>query len=69
MEATNGAEILPDPPISAEELARRDEALLAYYREWSAIARASIKDARLLRKLGLGKRGRPKQGAAAEPVE
>jgi hypothetical protein len=65
-------------PISTEEAAElaqeNEEAMWAYYLEWSAIARSAIKDKRLLRVLGFSPVRRSKaddasDDDAAEPVE
>jgi len=62
-------EIEASSPIPHDAHAAEREAW-AWYQEWSAIARARITDGRVLRRLGLGKRGRPpgsrKKSADAE---
>jgi len=57
-----------DPPRTAEEQAAAEEALWAWYLEWSAIARVGIKSRATLRKLGFFKR-RSSSGTDEEPIE
>ena len=47
-----------DPEALREAQDRAEEELWAFYLEWSAIARASITDKRLLRQMGFGKKGK-----------
>jgi hypothetical protein len=46
--------------VSPEVRRAADEALWAWYVEWSKISRAAIRDARMLRVLGFGRAGRPR---------
>jgi hypothetical protein len=50
---------IPDPGLP-ERQARAFAELAAFYREWSSISRAVIRDRRQLAALGFGKVGRPK---------
>jgi hypothetical protein len=63
----------PAPPVDPEAagFAGADRALWAYYLEWSRIARAAIKDRRLLRRLGfaLGEGASDDGGAGDAPAE
>ncbi len=49
-----------DPGCNPEEEAAAEEALWAWYLEWSGIARSVLTDKLLLNHLGFGKVGRPK---------
>lgn len=53
-----GEDYVPDRQAKAEQ------ALWDWYLEWSGIARASLKDKRLLNHLGFGRPGRPRKGQA-----
>jgi hypothetical protein len=58
-----------EPPrarATDEEARAAEDAVWAWYREWSDIARATVRDARLLGVLGFSKVGRPK-GAKSRP--
>ena len=58
---------LPAPRVVVR--ADAEERAWAWYQEWSTIARARIRDGRLLRRLGFGKRGRPAGSTKASAVE
>ncbi len=57
---------LSDPVCNPEEEAAAEEALWAWYLEWSGIARSVLTDKLLLNHLGFGKVGRPK-GSKKKP--
>jgi len=60
----------PAPEEAAAALAEAEEALWAYYLEWSTIARKAITDGRLLRRLGFGGgRRAARRGDAADEVD
>lgn len=60
---------LPDLGEVAAEQERAETAMWEWYREWSQIARLSVKDGRLLQQLGLGTAGRPRKRGEADDVE
>lgn len=57
---------VPVADEAAAEQERAETAMWDWYREWSQIARAAVKDGRLLVQLGLINTGRPRR-AAEEP--